>query len=70
MLDLCDLKDNMNSLNACQITKFDHLLTMPDDFDTFKGVLATGQFDSKVIDRLFICIRLVKKILEKTYSRL
>ena len=61
VLHLCDLKDNMNSLNACHITNFDHLLTMPDDFESFKGVLATGQFDSKVIDRLFICIRLVKQ---------
>ena len=34
---------------------------MSNDFDTFKEVLATGQFDSKVIDRLFICIRLVKQ---------
>ena len=60
-MHLCDLKDNRASIHACHITKFDDLLTMSDVFDEFKKVLASGQFDSNVTDKLFICIRLIRQ---------
>ena len=51
----------MNSLGACNITKFEDLLHVSDDFGEFKQAVAPGQFDETVTDRLFICIRLIKK---------
>ena len=60
-MHLCDVKDNRASIHACHITKFDDLLTMSDVFDEFKKVLASGQFDSTVTDKLFICIRLIRQ---------
>ena len=38
---------------------------MSEHFDEFKKVLATGQLDSKVTDRLFICIRLIRQNLRE-----
>ena len=55
----------MDSLNACHITEFDDLLSMSNDSDEFKKGLAAGQFDSNVTDKLFICLRLIKKNLRE-----
>ena len=41
MLHLCELTNNMDSLEACNITTFDDLLTFSDNFDEFKKQVTT-----------------------------
>ena len=60
MVHLSELTSNMDSLKACKITTFDDLLRFSDTFDEFKKQVTTKQLDRHVIDKLFVCTRLIQ----------
>ena len=60
MVHLCELTNNMDALKACNITRFDDLLQVSNTWNEFEKKVTTKQLDRHVIDKLFVCTRLVR----------